>query len=84
MVLGGLDRICCCLLSRRDASLVENGLGVSVLPSLVLKRNPYHIKLLHLEEPAFRNIRVITRPDISKIASKFLEYLKYRNETVED
>ena len=50
----------------------------------MLKRNPYHIKLLHLEEPAFRNIRVITRPDISKIASKFLEYLKYRNETVED
>lgn len=65
-------------------SMVENGLGVSVLPSLVLKRNPYHIKLLPLEEPAFRNIRVITRPDISKIASKFLEYLKYRNETVED
>ncbi len=61
-------------------AMVEHGLGVSVLPSLILRRNPYHIVAKHLEMPAFRDIRVISRSGMSKVASKFMGYLRYRDD----
>ncbi len=61
-------------------SMVENGLGISILPKLILQRNPYNIIAKELEAPAFRNIGVAMRDKklLSIAAKGFLEYLQYR------
>ncbi|MDR7077032.1 DNA-binding transcriptional LysR family regulator [Neobacillus niacini] len=62
-------------------SMVENGLGISILPELILKRIPHKIIAKELEVPAFRNIGVAMREQksLSLASKKFLEYLSYRN-----
>ena len=62
-------------------SMVESGLGISILPELILKRIPYHIVAKKLSVPACRNIGLALRD--SKTASlavkRFIEYLDCRN-----
>lgn len=62
-------------------SMVENGLGISILPELILKRTPYRIVKKELEVAAYRKIGLVLKD--SKTASlavkHFLEYLQYRN-----
>ncbi len=62
-------------------SMVESGLGISVLPELILKRIPYKIAIKELDIPAYRNIglAVKNKKTLSLAAKKFAEYLKYRN-----
>jgi DNA-binding transcriptional LysR family regulator len=62
-------------------SMVENGLGISILPELILQRIPHKIIAKELEVPAFRNIGVAMREQksLSVASKKFLEYLSYRN-----
>ena len=61
-------------------SMVESGLGISILPNLILRRIPYKIVAKELNVPAFRNIGIALRD--TKTASiavkRFLEYLNYR------
>lgn len=61
-------------------SMVENGLGISILPELILKRIPYQIITKELEVPAFRNIGIAMREQksLSLAAKRFLEYLSFR------
>ncbi|MEA4816967.1 MAG: LysR family transcriptional regulator [Lachnospiraceae bacterium] len=61
-------------------SMVESGLGVSVLPELILKRIPYHVVLKELDVPALRNIGFVLRDKktASLAVKRFLEYLQYR------
>lgn len=61
-------------------SMVESGLGISILPQLILKRIPYHIVTKELDVPAFRNIGLAMRSkkNTSLAVKKFLEYLSYR------
>lgn len=61
-------------------SMVENGLGISILPELILKRNPYRIVVKELEIPAYRNIGIAMRSqkELSLAAKRFLVYLPYR------
>lgn len=61
-------------------SMVESGLGVSILPQLILKRVPYQILAKELDVPAYRNIGLaVKKRDTASIAVKrFIEYLKYR------
>jgi len=61
-------------------SMVENGLGISILPELILKRNPYKIVAKELEVPAYRTIGVAMRDHnlLSLAAKRFLGYLHYR------
>jgi DNA-binding transcriptional LysR family regulator len=61
-------------------SMVENGLGISILPELILHRIPYQIIAKELEVPAFRNIGIAMREQksISLAAKSFLEYLSFR------
>jgi len=61
-------------------SMVENGLGISILPELILQRIPYQIIAKELEVPAFRNIGIAMREQksLSLAAKRFLEYLSYR------
>jgi len=60
--------------------MVESGLGISILPSLILRRNPYNIVQKRLEKPAYRKLCLAIRNEssIPPAASRFLEYLKFR------
>ena len=57
-------------------SMVENGLGISILPELILKRIPYKIVIKHLDVPAFRNIGLAfrSRRSLSLAAERFIVY----------
>lgn len=61
-------------------SMVENGLGISMLHQLILKRTPYHIVTKELDVPASRNIcfAVRNRKTAPLAVRRFLEYLEYR------
>ena len=61
-------------------SMVESGLGISILPELILRRVPYRIITRELEIPAFRKIGVALRSKktASLAVKRFLEYLQYR------
>lgn len=61
-------------------SMVENGLGISILPELILERIPYQIIAKELEIPAFRTIGIAMREQksLSLAAKRFIEYLSYR------
>lgn len=61
-------------------SMVESGLGISILPKLILKRIPYRIVTKELEVPAYRKIGLAfrNRRGMSLAMKRFLEYIKYR------
>lgn len=61
-------------------SMVESGLGISILPQLILLRTPYNIITKELEIPAYRKIGLAFRnkKSISLAVKRFLEFLKYR------
>ena len=61
-------------------SMVESGLGISILPELILKRTPYNLAIKELDIPTYRNIALAMRnkKTLSLAAKKFIEYLKYR------
>lgn len=61
-------------------SMVENGLGISILPELILQRCPYKIVIKPLDIPAYRNIGFVikSRGSISITIKRFMEYLPYR------
>ena len=62
-------------------SMVENGLGISILPQLILRRAPYKIVTKPLDVPAYRKIGIALKDKktASVAVKKFLEYLDYRN-----
>lgn len=61
-------------------SMVESGLGISILPQLILKRTPYKIVAKELDVPAYRNIGLALRnkKTASLAVKRFLDYLHYR------
>lgn len=61
-------------------SMVESGLGISILPQLILQRVPYRIVTRELDVPAYRNIALVVRSKkaASQAVKRFLEYLQYR------
>ena len=61
-------------------SMVESGLGISILPQLILKRIPYKIIAKELDVPAYRNIgRALRHKKTASLAVKrFMDYLQYR------
>lgn len=61
-------------------SMVESGLGVSILPQLILKRISYHVAIRELDMPAYREIGLVLRDrkTASLAVKKFIEYLPYR------
>ncbi len=62
-------------------SMVESGLGISLLPKLILKRVPYRIIAKELNVPAYRNIGIALRnkKTASVAVKRFLDYLPYRS-----
>ncbi|POP32305.1 LysR family transcriptional regulator [Lactonifactor longoviformis] len=61
-------------------SMVESGLGISILPELILKRVPYRIIAKELDVPAYRKIGIALRSKkkASLSVKRFLDYLQYR------
>lgn len=61
-------------------SMVESGLGIAILPELILKRVPYKIIAKELDVTAYRNIGLALRDrkTASPAMKRFLEYLRYR------
>ena len=61
-------------------SMVESGLGIAILPELILKRVPYRIIVKELDVPAYRNIGLALRDKktASLAVKRFIEYLQYR------
>ncbi|MCH5269111.1 MAG: LysR family transcriptional regulator [Lachnospiraceae bacterium] len=61
-------------------SMVESGLGISILPQLILKRIPYKIIAKELDVPAYRNIGLAFRnkKTASLAVKRFMDYLQYR------
>ena len=61
-------------------SMVETGLGISVLPRLILRRIPYRLVLKEFNVPTYRSICLAMRSKktMSLATRKFIEYLKYR------
>ncbi|MBQ7605564.1 MAG: LysR family transcriptional regulator [Firmicutes bacterium] len=59
-------------------SMVESGLGISVLPELILKRNPYRIITKELDVPATRDICFVLRDSATAplAVRRFKEYLR--------
>ena len=62
-------------------SMVENGLGISILPQLILKRVPYRIISKEIDVPAFRQIGLALRDKetASEAVKRFLGYLSYKD-----
>lgn len=63
-------------------AMIEKGLGVSILPEMILKRIPYNIEIRSLEVPFYREIGIAMRnkKQLTPAVTKFIEYLKYREE----
>ncbi|MCB6203885.1 LysR family transcriptional regulator [Extibacter muris] len=61
-------------------SMVEKGLGISMLHQLILRRTPYHLAVKELDVPVYRSIcfAVRDKKTSSLAVKKFSEYLKYR------
>ena len=58
-------------------ALVEKGLGIGILPRLILERIPYQVEIRSLQEPYYREIGIAVkdRKMLSPAAERFLEYL---------
>ena len=61
-------------------AMVERGMGVSILPDLILKRVPYRIEIRPLEEPYYRSVGLAmkNRAHLTPAVQKFMEYLPFR------
>ena len=58
-------------------AMVEKGLGVSILPDMILRRIPYRLEIRSLEEPYYRTIGLAfrNRKDFAPAVEIFVEYL---------
>ncbi len=61
-------------------SMVESGLGIAILPELILRRVPYRIIAKELDVPAYRDIGFVLRDrkTASLAVKRFISYIKYR------
>ncbi|WP_342539030.1 LysR family transcriptional regulator [Sporosarcina sp. FSL K6-1540] len=59
-------------------SMVQNGMGISILPEMVLYRVPHNVRILSLEGEHYRSIGIAAPSfnTISPAARKFIEYMK--------
>lgn len=60
--------------------MVESGLGVSILPELILRRVPYRIVIKEQDAPAYHRIGLVLREKktASFAVKRLLDYLQYR------
>jgi len=65
-------------------SMAEKGLGIGILPQMILQRHPYDVAIRPLTQPYYRKIGLAMkdRTHLSPAAKKFLEYLPCRETDV--
>lgn len=61
-------------------AMVERGLGVSILPDMILRRIPYRLEIRPLRKPYYRPIGLAMKhaAHLTPAAQKFVEYLPFR------
>ena len=61
-------------------AMAEKGLGIGILPDMILRRTPYKIAIRPLQEPYYRKIGLALkdRERITPALKKFIEYLPFR------
>ena len=66
-------------------AMVEKGLGISILPKLILQRVSYRIVTKPLNVEAYRTIGIAmkNRQELSLAAKRFLEYMDYRSQSLQ-
>lgn len=59
-------------------AMVEKGLGIGILPDMILRRIPYKLEIRSLEVPYYREIGLAlkNRNRLTPATQKFIEYLK--------
>lgn len=57
-------------------SMVEHGIGISILPELAVAGLSQNVKALPLKQESFRTIGISTKQKLSPAAQKFVEVLK--------
>lgn len=64
-------------------SMVEQGLGYSILAELVLKKTAYDVAVLRIEEPVLRNMALVMKDKrgLSAAARMFLRFIVNENST---
>ena len=62
-------------------SMVEKGLGIAILPKLILQRITYDVMVKPLDVDAYRTIGIAmkNKKELSLAARCFLEYLDFRD-----
>lgn len=62
-------------------SMVESGLGIGILPRLILRRIPYRVEIRCFSEPFFREIGLAMKNGgtSSVVVQRFVQYLEYRD-----
>ena len=61
-------------------AMVEKGMGVGILPDMILRRIPYNIEIRPLKEPYYRPIGIAMKSGrhVPPAVKKFMEYLPFR------
>lgn len=61
-------------------AMVERGMGVGILPDMILRRIPYRLEIRPLKEPYYRSIRLAMKhaAHLTPAARKFIDYLPFR------
>ena len=61
-------------------AMVENGLGIGILPDMILQRIPYRLEIRPLAQPYYREIVLAMRDRqrLTPAAQRFLSYLRFR------
>lgn len=61
-------------------AMAEKGLGIGILPDLILRRVPYGVEIRPLSEPYYRTIGLAmkNREHLTPAVQKFMEYLPFR------
>ncbi|GEN32137.1 DNA-binding transcriptional LysR family regulator [Cerasibacillus quisquiliarum] len=59
-------------------SMVQHGMGISILPEMALYRLPKNIRVLNLEKESYRTIGIAAKSfnNLAPATKKFIEYLK--------
>ncbi len=62
-------------------AMVEKGMGISILPEMILQRIPYQVEIRSLQKPYYRSIglAVKNQKHITPVVEKFIEYLPFRD-----
>ena len=66
-------------------AMPEKGLGIGILPDLILRRVPYRIEIRSLAEPYYRSVGLAMKDSdhLTPAVRKFIEYLPFREAKAE-